>query len=378
MNTGLRFLFLNTDYPEFLRDLYAEHPGLEELPYEEQMRVRNESLFGVADFYPANMCKLGHEAHGIHVNNEFMQKMWTREHGLTSPDWRWQFRLRRKVVPWVSRLRNRDWFYDILAAQIKHYKPDVLLNQAMDGISGSFLKEIKPYVKLLAGQHAATQLVEFEDWNVYDLVISSFPPTLKWLGERNVPAELHRLGFDERTLIALQNQDRGETIPVSFVGSLGEIHQSRMVLLERLSEKVPLVIWGPTPDVGFSESRLANCYRGTAWGIDMYNVLRNSLITLNHHGNVAAYANNMRLYEATGTGTLLVTDWKENLHEVFEPGKEVIAYRTPEECAELIQYYLEHDNEREAIARAGQQRTLREHTYHQRMQELLDIVRKYI
>lgn len=39
---------------------------------------------------------------------------------------------------------------------------------------------------------------------------------------------------------------------------------------------------------------------------------------------------------------------------------------------------LEHDKEREATARAGQQRTLREHTYYHRMQELVDIVCKYL
>jgi len=45
----MRFLILNTDYPEFLRGLYAQHPGLEKQPYEEQMQARVESLFGVAD-----------------------------------------------------------------------------------------------------------------------------------------------------------------------------------------------------------------------------------------------------------------------------------------------------------------------------------------
>jgi len=70
----------------------------------------------------------------------------------------------------------------------------------------------------------------------------------------------------------------------------------------------------------------------------MYQVLRDSLLTLNHHGDVGPYANNLRLFEATGVGTLLITDWKENLAEMFEPGKEVIVYRTPEECAELIKY----------------------------------------
>jgi hypothetical protein len=31
----MKFLILNTDYPEFLRWLHALHPGLEKQPYEE-------------------------------------------------------------------------------------------------------------------------------------------------------------------------------------------------------------------------------------------------------------------------------------------------------------------------------------------------------
>ena len=86
----------------------------------------------------------------------------------------------------------------------------------------------------------------------------------------------------------------------------------------------------------------------------------------------------MRLYEATGVGTLLITDWKKNITDMFEPDKEIVVYRTPEECAELVQYYLDHDKEREKIAKAGQERTIREHTYHQRMEELIEIVGRYL
>jgi spore maturation protein CgeB len=109
----------------------------------------------------------------------------------------------------------------------------------------------------------------------------------------------------------------------------------------------------------------------------MFQILSESKITLNHHGDVAPYANNMRLFEATGMGTLLITDWKLNLTEMFEPGREVVTYHTFEECAERIVYYLEHEKERDEIAKAGQQRTLREHTYYHRVQELVDLVRKY-
>ena len=51
---------------------------------------------------------------------------------------------------------------------------------------------------------------------------------------------------------------------------------------------------------------------------------------------------------------------------------------TPQECAELVKHYLEHDGERRAVAKAGQERTLRDHTYQQRMKELADIVRKHV
>jgi spore maturation protein CgeB len=111
----------------------------------------------------------------------------------------------------------------------------------------------------------------------------------------------------------------------------------------------------------------------------MYEILRKSKITINHHTDIAgAYASNMRLYEATGVGTMLLTDWKENLKDLFEPGREVVAYRSPEECKDLISYYLTHDDEREAIALAGQQRTLSEHTYYCRMKDLAEVVSKHL
>jgi spore maturation protein CgeB len=86
----------------------------------------------------------------------------------------------------------------------------------------------------------------------------------------------------------------------------------------------------------------------------------------------------MRLYETTGVGALLLTDWKQNLHELFEPDAEVVTYRTPEECVEKIRYYLEHEDDRARIAQAGQARTLRDHTYRSRMEELVALVEKYL
>lgn len=392
----MRFLILNADYPDFLRWLYAQHPGLQTQSYEEQLRVRAESLFGVADFYSSNLRKLGHEAWDIRVNNEFIQKAWAKEHGIrieqrTLMEQRVESVLLRSRAVFAKTplrylkpifrpiLRSEDslpvWFYNILAVQIKHYKPDVLLNQAMDCISSSFLKEMKPYVRLLVGQIAAPLPAE-EDWRCYDLVISSLDNFVDYFRRLGLASERHRLGFEPRVLDKL-DQVIQKSITVSFVGSLSQAHTERRGILESLYRQVDLQVWGMV-DQDLS-TFVGKCYKGEAWGYDMYRILQNSKITLNHHGRWAScYANNLRLYEATGVGTLLVTDWKVNLHEMFEPGKEVVTYRTPEECVELVQYYLSHDVERESIAKAGQQRTLREHTYYQRMQELIAILRNYI
>ncbi|MDQ3755068.1 MAG: glycosyltransferase, partial [Acidobacteriota bacterium] len=74
-------------------------------------------------------------------------------------------------------------------------------------------------------------------------------------------------------------------------------------------------------------------------------------------------ASNMRLFEATGVGSCLLTDWRANISTLFEPDREVVTYRNAEECIEKATYLLDHESERQQIARAGQRRTLREHTY---------------
>jgi spore maturation protein CgeB len=75
---------------------------------------------------------------------------------------------------------------------------------------------------------------------------------------------------------------------------------------------------------------------------------------------------------------LLVIDYGKDLHLLFEPGKEVETCGTPNECSELINYYLDYEDERKSIAVARQKRTQKEHTFYHRVQGLLEIVRRYL
>jgi spore maturation protein CgeB len=163
------------------------------------------------------------------------------------------------------------------------------------------------------------------------------------------------------------------------VGGISRHHGKAIPVLEYLARNTHMQFFGYGADSLNKDSPIRARHHGEVWGLDMYRALARSRITLNRHINVAENnANNMRLYEATGVGSMLITDRKDNLGELFEVGKEVVAYSSPEEAAELIRYYLAHPAEADAIARAGQARTLRDHTYKQRMAELLPILERHL
>jgi spore maturation protein CgeB len=111
----------------------------------------------------------------------------------------------------------------------------------------------------------------------------------------------------------------------------------------------------------------------------MYAVLGRSRLSLNTHGIISGQdANNLRLFEATGMGALLVTDHRRNLGELFDVGTEVVTYESAREAASVVGYYLDRPAEAARIAAAGRARTLRDHTWTQRMERVAALAKDRI
>ena len=60
-----------------------------------------------------------------------------------------------------------------------------------------------------------------------------------------------------------------------------------------------------------------------------------------------------RVFEVTSCGALLMDDWGTDTEYFFEPGKDFIIYNSKEDLLRLVKYYLEHEEERAAIAKSG-------------------------
>jgi spore maturation protein CgeB len=82
----------------------------------------------------------------------------------------------------------------------------------------------------------------------------------------------------------------------------------------------------------------------------------------------------LRDFDGPMSGSLYVTTDNPDLHGLFAVGTEIVTYSSPRHCVRLLEYYLQHDEEREAIAAAGRRRAVRDHTWERRVGEALELI----
>ena len=82
------------------------------------------------------------------------------------------------------------------------------------------------------------------------------------------------------------------------------------------------------------------------------------------------------MFEITGIGSCLVTNYGSNLKDIFEEDKEVITYKNMNEAEDKIKFLMNNPKVAEEVARNGQKKTLSKHTTNQRNIEMEGVIRK--
>ncbi len=77
-----------------------------------------------------------------------------------------------------------------------------------------------------------------------------------------------------------------------------------------------------------------------------------------------------RPFEIAACRGFCISGYADDLDTYYKESEEMVFYRTKDDLIEKIHYYLEHDAEREEIAEAGYQRTLKDHTYEKRFADI--------
>ncbi len=122
---------------------------------------------------------------------------------------------------------------------------------------------------------------------------------------------------------------------------------------------------------------LRKAWRGNfIWRKELAALYSASKICVNVHSH-GEYDTNLRDFEATACGVLLVTQDRPLVREMFQvggPAAEVVVYSGGHDLVEKVRYYLGRESERQEIAARGMARCRRDHAYDARMRRVLELL----
>jgi spore maturation protein CgeB len=371
----VKIVHLTTLYSSYFSDFERRYPQIAVASFEEHRRVLYADGFGWSDYFARHLAARGHEAHHIISNYGLLQAKWARENA---------------VVPDPAQTA-----FSIVRAQVAALQPEVLFVEDCYRFPASAVKALMkaaPSIRAVACYHGIEG----------DIIPLVPPEALLLVPAAHLAADWAKLGyktalvrhaFEPAVLESLGPQ--GVKSPLTFIGNCSPfLHPERHAWLKEMARSIPeLELW--TDSFAASPWALAKMTvaslvhrqfgrvyqhfvsplrrraRPAVYGLPMFRALRDSRITLNCHITLSRpSAANMRLFEATGVGTCLVTDAREDMEDVFAPDKEVVTYTNTDECIEKVRWLSDHPAEADAIGQRGQQRTLRQHTFAHRASQL--------
>lgn len=381
-----RIVRITNYYPQVLDWFYKSHPAAASASYHQQYQSITSNVLDHVSAYIHELNHSGYDATEIICNATALQNAWLRE----------------------NRFRPNLSANETVMHQIIKLKPDVIWIDDLSLVNPAFISDLKSSVanlKMLITHICAPYNKAIESkLKLFDLVVTCTPGFEKKLKSSGLNCALIYHGFDTRILNFVK-PDPSSQHSVVFSGSLytgSAFHQGRIRFLEKMIEsEIDIELFAntesrlkfsarkvfellkhrsaATQNMKYYSRKLLQHLKPPVFGKEMYSLLGNSKICFNMHGEVAGNsAGNIRLFEATGMGSCLLTDKKENMSELFEPDKEVVLYETAEDCIEKAKWLLQNDEQRIKIAWAGQQRTLRDHTIEKRAGRTLEIISRHL
>ncbi|WP_027398650.1 CgeB family protein [Anaerovorax odorimutans] len=82
-----------------------------------------------------------------------------------------------------------------------------------------------------------------------------------------------------------------------------------------------------------------------------------------------------RTYEILGSEGFLITSDTMGIRKLFTPAKDLVVSSSPEETLELVEYYKNHEEEREKIKREGNLTVQKNHTYKHRAIYIINVLK---
>ena len=174
-------------------------------------------------------------------------------------------------------------------------------------------------------------------------------------------------------VVLTEEESRYYGSDVVFVGSH---YPERETLFEALAD-FDLALWGPgwenLRDGSPLRSRVRKAHTVPSDWLRIYSASRIVLAT--HYrdpgGRFAVHQASPRVFEVLACGAFLITDRQRDIFSLFGDGLHLVGFDDAEDLRRKIRHYLDHPEERQAIAARGFAEALRCHTYVHRLADLM-------
>lgn len=160
------------------------------------------------------------------------------------------------------------------------------------------------------------------------------------------------------------------------VAVVGTLRAQRIRLLERLeADGVPLRLHGAPMPRWASSARLERLPAGgNVYREDKARAFRSAVAALNPINPAEAEGVNCRLFEATGSGAVVLCEDRAAIGDLFERGEEVLTYSSYSELLTHVRWLLEQPSAGADIANAASRRAHGEHTYRHRLTAIFEVL----
>lgn len=212
--------------------------------------------------------------------------------------------------------------------------------------------------------------VTIDEYNSYDYVFFASQKMHDELASKlHVPSGVAQQCVDDSAMVYEEGHDK--QYELLFVGN--SRHVFRPILKDLIPTEHKLTVYGrhwekfPVQDyvVGdyMDNSKVGQAYH------DAKILLNDHWDDMRENGIISN-----RIFDALAVGAFIISDDIPEIHELF--GDNVVTYHGREDLKEKIDYYLKHEEERDAKAKAGQKIALNGHTFRDRVAVMVKVIRE--
>jgi hypothetical protein len=343
-----RIVQIESVYPAFVDKLAHELPNFEAYTYSEMLRSIFDSGWSSGQNVCPYMSPADWDVHYLIPNVQPLQYAWLRERGLSL----------------------KTPLEEVFLAQLRAIRPDVVYVSDLHSVNLDLIAEMMP--KPLIVGWCATRPHPSIRWNHIDLLLSGISRIREETLKHGVKSSRNFMS-GAPSFRSLQQPIETQSKDLCFSGSFSpKLHKQRAVNFVNLALRAPdLSVNLYTADVFKLPDSVSNIrFHPAVYASDVVSCYAQYKVVLDGRADFgigeqeySRETSNMRIFEATKAGAMLLTEQSENLKEYFILGQEIVTYCCFDELVEKARYYSDPKNEskRKKIALAGRAKTLTAH-----------------